>query len=97
MIESLGEHIKILIVFLLVLIGLLQYRLWYGDGSVAQVQQYRQQLAELQLQLQQKQVRNNALQAEVHDLRKGQEAIEEIARYDLGLIKKDETFFQVIE
>mgnify|MGYP000282300512 CR=1 FL=1 len=79
------------------LVGLLQYRLWYGDGSVAQAQQYRQQLAELQLQLQQKQLRNNALQAEVYDLRKGQEAIEEIARYDLGLIKKDETFFQVIE
>ncbi|NOQ17090.1 MAG: cell division protein FtsB [Methyloprofundus sp.] len=88
---------KFLIAFLLVLITLLQYRFWYGDGSVAQVQQYQQQLAELQLQLQQKQVRNNALHAEVQDLRKGQEAIEEIARYDLGLIKKDETFFQVIE
>ncbi|BCG64863.1 MAG: cell division protein FtsB [Methyloprofundus sp.] len=82
---------------MLLLIGLLQYRLWYGDGSVAQAQQYRQQLAELQLQLQKKQVRNNALRAEVQDLRKGQEAIEEIARYDLGLIKKGETFFQVIE
>jgi cell division protein FtsB len=80
-----------------VLIGLLQYRLWCGEGSIEQARQYRQQLAELQLQLQQKQLRNNALQAEVYDLRKGQEAIEEIARYNLGLIKKDETFFQVIE
>jgi len=80
-----------------VLIALLQYRLWYGDGNVRQVRQYQQQLAKLQAQLQQKQLRNDALYAEVQDLRKGQEAIEEIARYDLGLIKKDETFFQVIE
>ncbi len=79
------------------LIALLQYRLWYGDGNVRQVRQYQQQLAKLQAQLQQKQLRNDALYAEVQDLRKGQEAIEEIARYDLGLIKKDETFFQVIE
>jgi len=51
----------------------------------------------LQKQLAVKQLRNEVLKAEVKDLRKGQEAIEEIARYDLGLIKKDETFFQVIE
>jgi len=37
------------------------------------------------------------LEAEVLDLRKGKEAIEEIARHDLGLIRKDETFFQIIE
>lgn len=44
-----------------------------------------------------KQQRNKVLEAEVLDLRKGKEAIEAIARHDLGLIKKDETFFQIIE
>ena len=44
-----------------------------------------------------KKQRNKALKAEVIDLRKGKEAIEEIARHDLGLIKAEETFFQVIE
>lgn len=88
---------RFLIVFLLILISLLQYRLWYGDGSIAQSQKYQQQLASLQDQLKTKQQRNKALEAEVLDLRKGKEAIEEIARHDLGLIKKDETFFQVIE
>ncbi len=62
-----------------------------------QIQKYQQQLEKLQHQLAIKQQRNKSLEAEVLDLRKGQEAIEEIARHDLGLIKKDETFFQVIE
>ncbi|WP_338070330.1 septum formation initiator family protein [Bathymodiolus platifrons methanotrophic gill symbiont] len=77
--------------------SLLQYRLWYGDGSFKQTQKYQQQLDLLQQQLTVKQKRNKALEAEVLDLRKGKEAIEETARHDLGLIKQDETFFQVIE
>lgn len=89
--------IKLLIVFLVVLIVLLQYRLWYGDGSFKQTKKYQLQLGQLQQQLDIKQQRNKALEAEVFDLRKGKEAIEEVARHDLGLIKQDETFFQVIE
>ena len=89
--------IKILIVFLLILISLLQYRLWFGDGSIQQTLKYQHQLEILQVQLASKQQLNKSLEAEVLDLRKGKEAIEEIARHDLGLIKKDETFFQLIE
>lgn len=89
--------IKFLIAILLIFIALLQHRLWQGDGGIAQTQQYQRQLEALQKQLAVKQQRNEVLKAEVQDLRKGQEAIEGIARYDLGLIKKDETFFQVIE
>nr|WP_221896267.1 septum formation initiator family protein [Bathymodiolus japonicus methanotrophic gill symbiont] len=88
---------KILIALLIVLIVLLQYRLWYGDAGYQQIQRYQQQLDQLQQQLAIKQLRNKALEAEVLDLRKGKEAIEETARHDLGLIKQDETFFQVIE
>lgn len=75
----------------------MQYRLWYGDGSIQQVKKYQDQLANLQDQIALKQQRNKSLKAEVLDLRKGKEAIEEIARHDLGLVKKDETFFQIIE
>ncbi len=89
--------IKVLILFLLLLIGLLQYRLWYGDGGVQQTQKYQQQLDKLKQQVAIKQQRNKLLEAEVLDLRKGKEAIEEIARHDLGLIKQNETFFQIIE
>ena len=75
----------------------MQYRLWYGDGSVQQTQKYQLKLEDLQRQIALKQQRNKLLEAEVLDLRKGKEAIEEIARHDLGLIKEDETFFQIIE
>lgn len=75
----------------------LQYRLWFGDGSVEQVLQYQQRLDVLKQEAQKKRDRNEALYAEVLDLRKGKEAIEERARHNLGMIKENETFFQVIE
>jgi len=68
-----------------------------GDGSVSKVNLYQYQLDILQKEIVIKQQRNTALEAEVKDLRKGKQAIEEIARHDLGMIKKNETFFQIIE
>ncbi len=75
----------------------LQYRLWWGDASVFKIRDYQTRLEQLQQESRQKLERNQALYAEVKDLRKGKEAVEERARYELGMIKKDETFFQVIE
>jgi len=89
--------IKFFIASLLILILLLQYQLWVTDASFQQAQRYQEQLTVLQQKLSSKKQRNEVLEAEVKDLRKGQEAIEEIARYDLGMIKKNETFFQIIE
>ena len=56
-----------------------------------------QRLDDLKAQIEEKRLRNEALYAEVVDLRKGQEALEERARDELGMIKENETFFQVIE
>lgn len=89
--------IKILIAVIILLIIHLQYRLWFGDASMSQVQEYQQRLDTLNKEAQEKKERNKALYAEVEDLRKGQEAIEERARYELGMIKENETFFQVLE
>lgn len=88
---------KILIVILIALIGHLQYRLWFGDGSITELRAYQQRLDDLTQQVEEKRLRNEALYAEVVDLRKGQEALEERARDELGMIKDNETFFQVIE
>jgi len=86
-----------LIWLLVVLFVLLQYKLWVGDGSLAEVWDlYRQ--AELQKQENQRlQERNQALEAEVEDLKQGLDSIEERAREELGMIKDDETFYHVIE
>ena len=91
------NFVKILIAVLILFIVQLQYRLWLGDGGQQEVQEYQQRLDILTKEVNEKKERNEALYAEVLDLRKGKEAIEERARYELGMIKENETFFQVIE
>jgi cell division protein FtsB len=88
---------KLLIAIIILLIIHLQYRLWVGDGSVAEIKEYQARLEKIKEQGKEKKERNEALYAEIEDLRKGQEAIEERARDELGMIKENETFFQVIE
>ncbi|MEC4748856.1 cell division protein FtsB [Methylomicrobium sp. Wu6] len=88
---------KILVPVILLLIAHFQYRLWLGDGSLKETRAYQQRLAELKRLGEEKRQRNEKLIAEVMDLQNGQEAIEERAREDLGMIRPDETFFQVIE
>ncbi len=91
------DFVIILIAILCLLIAQLQYRLWLGDGGRQEVKEYQQQLDILTKEAKEKKERNDALYAEVLDLRKGEEAIEERARYELGMVKENETFFQVIE
>ncbi len=88
---------KIVVIVLVAIMMHLQYRLWFGDGGIRQINQYQARLDQLALEVQEKKERNAALYGEVLDLRKGQDAIEERARYELGMIREDETFFQVLE
>ena len=79
------------------LIANYQYRLWLGDASLTRLKESQRRLEEVSKEVQEKKERNNSLLAEVNDLRQGQETIEERARYELGMIKENETFFQVLE
>jgi cell division protein FtsB len=88
---------KIITIILLIFIGQLQYRLWFGDGSFEEIENYQKRLDELKVQVEEKKHRNAVLYAEVLDMRKGQEAIEERARYELGMIREGETYIQVVE
>ena len=82
---------------LAVLILLLQYPLWLGKGGWLKVWDLDRQV-EAQKQInQQTQARNAVLDAEVRDLKQGTEAIEERARSELGMVKRDEIFFQIID
>ena len=76
--------------------AVLQYRLWLGEGSVQDVWDLRKQVDSARIQTQTLVERNRALYAEVNDLKSGLEAVEEIARTDLGMIRKGEVFFQVV-
>ena len=78
------------------LIALLQYPLWLGKGSWARVWNVDQQLNAQRETNQKLGLRNAALDAEVRDLKQGLDAIEERARSELGMIKYDEMFFQIL-
>lgn len=84
------------LVLILLLAGL-QYRLWVGDGSLAQATQLKQQIAEQQGENEQLQERNRILEAEVLELKSGMETVEERARHELGMLKEGETLYQLAE
>ncbi|MGB5835388.1 MAG: cell division protein FtsB [Thiohalocapsa sp.] len=86
-----------LILGLIILLGLLQYRLWVGDGSLEELHALRVQIDDYRTELQRLEARNLALAAEVQDLKDGLEAIEDRARSELGMIQRGEVFLQVIE
>jgi cell division protein FtsB len=78
------------------LILLLQYPLWLGKGGWFRVSSLERQLREQKEANAAFQQRNSALDAEVRDLKQGTEAIEERARYEFGMIKQDEIYFQIV-
>ncbi|RNF82582.1 cell division protein FtsB [Lysobacter psychrotolerans] len=87
----------LLLVVLAALFAALQYRLWFGEGGDLAVAALRDQV---RLQTRDNaglQQRNDALAAEVEDLKSGEEAVEERARSELGMIKPGETFYRVVE
>lgn len=86
-----------IISILLILLVILQYNLWIGNGSLTEVH-HMQQARELQIRENERLVdRNRSLAAEVNDLKNGYDAIEERARSEMGMIRQDETFYQIME
>jgi cell division protein FtsB len=86
--------VKLLAVILAGLLALIQYPLWVGQGSWLRVWDLDRQLALQQEVNAGKRMRNEGLEAEAADLRDGTLAIEERARYELGMVKRDEIFVQ---
>lgn len=84
------------VVLLLVLVGL-QYRLWIGDGSLANIARLNDKIEKQQQENERLKERNRILAAEVQALKNGLDAIEERARTDMGMVKKGETFFMVVD
>jgi cell division protein FtsB len=89
--------VRILVGILGALIVLVQFPLWLGKGGWLRVWEVDRLLDAQRARNEQLQVRNLALDAEVRDLKQGLDALEERARYELGMIKSDEVFFQIVE
>ena len=86
-----------LFLILLLLLAALQYRLWVGNGSLAQVTDLTQQIADQRAENEILLERNRVLDAEVLELKKGMETVEERARHELGMVKEGETLYQLAQ
>ncbi len=86
-----------LVIALAVLVVLIQYPLWLGKGGFLRVWEMERQIETQRDSNNRLQGRNSALDAEVQSLKQGLDAIEERARSELGMIRQDEVFFQVLE
>lgn len=88
---------RVLLLLLALLLAGLQYTLWLGSGGEREVAGLRQQVATQQAENLRLHERNDALAAEVEDLKSGEAAVEERARSELGMVKPGETFYRVVE
>src|SRR5512134_2553445 len=75
----------------------IQYPLWLGKGGWVRVWEHDRQLNAQRAKNDALQARNAALDAEVRDLKQGLEAVEERARFELGMVRQDEVFFQIVD
>lgn len=87
---------RILVAILATLIVLVQYPLWLGKGGWLRVGELDRQVQALRESNKLLEARNQKLDAEVRDLKQGFDAIEERARFELGMVRQDEIFFQVL-
>jgi cell division protein FtsB len=88
--------VRILLAILLAVFILLQLKLWFGEGGYRDVKRLAERVEQQAEENEALALRNRELQAEVEDLRQGLQAIEERARSELGMVKEDEEFYQVV-
>lgn len=86
-----------LFLVLILLLAGLQHRLWTGTGSFAQAADLKQQIADQKAENERLFERNRVLDAEVAELKKGMETVEERARHELGMVKDGETLYQITQ
>ena len=89
--------VKALILLLVSLLALVQFRLWVGEESLAEVWRLRQAITQQSSENVLFKSRNQRLEAQVRDLKNGLEAVEERARLELGMVRKDEIYFLIVE
>ena len=87
---------KALIAFLVILVGVLQYQLWFAPGGLLETYHVRHSFEQQTAENDRLRARNSIMEADIKDLQTGNDSIERHARKNMGMIKKDETFYQVV-
>ena len=90
-------NVKPIVIILVALLGLLQYELWFVPGGAMSAYRLHKAMATQTRTNKQLEKRNAVVTADIKDLKKGNDAVEERARNDLGMIKKGEVFYQVVK
>lgn len=85
----------VVVALILILVGL-QYKLWFGGDSLPKWFQVEKKLDQRAVENQALAARNRALEADVAELKSGEQALEERARYELGMVKEDETYYHFV-
>ncbi|WP_426417361.1 septum formation initiator family protein [Aestuariirhabdus sp. LZHN29] len=85
--------VKVVIALLTLMLLSLQYRLWFGESSLSQLRETDAQIEKQRLENQRLEQRNRVLEAEVVELQRGLDTLEERARSDLGMVKEGEQFY----
>lgn len=92
-----AEIMRPIFIFLILALVALQHKLWLGDGNLIQWVQLEQRLEEHQNENNKLAARNKALEADIKELKSGEQALEEQARFELGMIREDEIFYQFMD
>lgn len=87
----------IIVAILTLLLAAVQYRLWLGEGGIAEAQRLQAQIAEQQAENERLLERNRVMEAEVMELKQGMETVEERARHELGMVREGETLYLLME
>lgn len=92
-----GMRVNLIMGVLVLLLIFLQYRLWFQPGGIHEMMTIRQRLAEQAVVNDKLKKRNEELLLQVKRLQNSHDAVESRARNELGMIKKDETFYQIVK
>lgn len=86
-------------IFIILIIALvvLQHKLWFGDGNVIEWISLQQKLKKQEEKNKHLAIRNNGLTADIAELKNGDQALEEQARFELGMVKDNEVYYQFVE
>ncbi|KTD33864.1 cell division protein FtsB [Legionella israelensis] len=86
-----------LLAVLILALVMLQYKLWLGDGNVLQWFSLEKKLSDHERENEKLAARNRTMEAEIYELKHGEQALEEKARYELGMIKNNENYYQFVD
>lgn len=84
-------------IILIIALAVLQHKLWLGDGNLIQWVSLEKKLEDHQHENNKLAARNKALEADIKELKGGEQALEEQARYELGMIKENEVYYQFVD